>query len=286
MPAVFFDGIDLTGLELHLLYVLVTPEGVDVGPLDAHGRKEGLLLEHLLLRDDVLVNVLQTVRPHPPQQEPRPHVLVVLKLLTVLLRPTYVTPIDIHQCEVAAELTLVFGDEPPLGELLRLGSFNEQPPDLVPPELKPEHLVDEVEVELVLVGIALEELALGHQVLLGLFHLSFLPSNLYLCMVGDCVGFLVEVADDDVLFEVLAAKGLVHFLLLLRDFLLQDVPRSGSSSLSSFGRLYGVLGGSQHQLGQLYEAWPVILLELQHQPDYLNDVVGVTLSELFQALIH
>lgn len=74
--------------------------------------------------------------------------------------------VDVDQSEVAWELSLELGDEAPLGELFRLWALDEEPSNLVASKLKPLHIVCEIEIQLVGLCVGLEQLTLGHELLL------------------------------------------------------------------------------------------------------------------------
>ena len=79
---------------------------------------------------------------------------------------------------MAREFAFILGNQAPLGKLFSFGTFNEESTNLIASEFKPIHIVCEVEKEIVLVRVGLEELTLGHQILLRLLlhmarHITF-----------------------------------------------------------------------------------------------------------------
>ena len=69
---------------------------------------------------------------------------------------------------MAREFSLVLGNQAPFGELFSFSTFYEESTNFVASEFKPIHVVCQVEVEVVLIRVGLEELTLGHQILLRL----------------------------------------------------------------------------------------------------------------------
>ena len=99
---------------------------------------------------DVSIEVLEAVVAHATKKEPGVDVCILVSGCWVLALGSTV---NIHGSKVARELTLVFGNQTPLGILFSLGTFNEKSADLVSSELKPEHVVCQVEIEVILLGV-------------------------------------------------------------------------------------------------------------------------------------
>ena len=70
---------------------------------------------------NILVKVLQAVIAHASKKEPGVDVLVLITRLWVLALGSTV---DIDGCEVARELPLILGNEPPLWVLVSFSTFD------------------------------------------------------------------------------------------------------------------------------------------------------------------
>ena len=84
---------------------------------------------------------------------------------------------------MTGELALELRDQPPLRKLLSLWPLDVESANLIAPELEPVHIVGQIEVQIVLLGIGLEQLTLGHQLLLLLHVVSKLALRVLIVLV-------------------------------------------------------------------------------------------------------
>jgi hypothetical protein len=140
-PLVLVNVVNLTGFELDFLYVFVSTDSVDLGPLDSHSGKETLFLKHRSLVEDVLLHKLEAVVAHASDQEPRANVFVLLLSDRVTSSSS---SIQINACEMTRELSLILSDQTPLREFFLFITFNKETTDFVSTEFEPVHIVSDI----------------------------------------------------------------------------------------------------------------------------------------------
>lgn len=77
--------------------------------------------------------------------------------------------------------------------------------------------------------------------------------------------------------EALRAERLANALVT------RDLLAVLALTLAVLRRFQRVLRRREHELGEFNETGSLVLIKLEHQPNDLDDVIGVTLSQLFEA---
>jgi len=109
--------------------------------------------------ENIPVDILQTVVPHPANQEPGADVRILFLIERAL---TLTTSVNVEGSEVTWEFTTVLSNEAPLRELFLLSALHIEPPDLVASKFEPIHVVCQIEHQMVLLRVLLEKLTLRH----------------------------------------------------------------------------------------------------------------------------
>ena len=99
---------------------------------------------------NVLIDVLQAIVAQTSQQEPAPHIFVLLFRQGIHADSS---AINVHGSKMAGKLSLILGNQPPFGAVIRFTALDVKSSNLVAAELKPEHVVGQVEVKVIAIGV-------------------------------------------------------------------------------------------------------------------------------------